>query len=129
MKRLILMLLLIVLTTAPAWAQSPDPSAKSTTIYLKRSSHLKLNLVLTGALWTTTALDIHSSNRLDSTRFPEANIMGGTASQIASSAAATGVAFLIDRYAKPRWRWVGSLLLGGAATAHGVAAIHNYRLQ
>jgi hypothetical protein len=135
MKHASLFLFLALLFPSAAWARQQKietkPALGQAPIQnpLVRKSHLKRNLVLTGALWTATALDIRSSNRLDPTRYREVNILGGTGGQIATSALATGAAFLIDRYAGNRWRWLGSLLLGGATAAHGIAAIHNYTLK
>jgi len=92
-------------------------------------SLVKRNALLMAALWATTAMDIQSSKHLDPTRFHEANTFGGTGGQIATSAVATGAAFLIERYANRRMRWLSSLLLGGAAAGHAFGAVHNYSLK
>ena len=91
--------------------------------------YTRTNALLMAALWTTTALDIHSSSRLDQTRYHEVNKFGSKGGQIATTAIATGAAFLIDRYGQTRLRWLSSLLLSGAAAGHAFGAIHNYSLK
>ena len=80
-------------------------------------------------MWTATALDIHSFSRLDPTRYHEVNKFGSKGGQIATTAIATGTAFLVDRYGQKRWRWLSSLLLSGATAGHAFGAIHNYSLR
>jgi len=92
-------------------------------------SYTRTNALLMAALWTTTALDMHSSSHLDPARYHEANKFGSRGGQIATSALATGTAFLIDRYGPRRMRWLSSLLLSGAAAGHAFGAIHNYSLK
>jgi hypothetical protein len=92
-------------------------------------SLVKRNTILMMALWASTAMDIQSSKRLDPTRFHEVNKFGGTGGQIVTSAVATGAAFLVERYANRRMRWLSSLLLGGAAAGHAFGAVHNYSLK
>ena len=81
------------------------------------------------ALWFSTALDIQSGNSLDPARFGEVNRFGGTRGQIATSAFATGAAYMIHRYGRGRARWISSALLAGASAAHYYGAIHNYSLK
>ena len=81
------------------------------------------------SLWVATALDIQSSKGLDPTRYREVNVFGGTGGQIATSAIATGAAFLIQRYGRGRGRWLASALLAGASAGHYYGAIHNYSLR
>ena len=85
-------------------------------------------ILLAGALWTATGLDIHSSYRLD-TGYHEANVAGSLPGQLATSLCATGAAFFIQRYGPRRMRWLSSALLAGGAAAHAAGAIHNYRLK
>ncbi len=89
----------------------------------------KRTAIMIGALWASTALDIHSSSRLDQTRYHEVNKLGGTGGQIATSALATGAAIIIHRYGNKRMRWLSSLLLNGATASHAYGAIHNYCLR
>ena len=104
---------------------------------VKRSSEIpgepgkfgKREGILLAALWTATAMDIHSSSRVDKTRYSEANAFGGTGGQIATSAVATGAAFLIQHYGPKNLRWLSSALLAGGAAGHTIGAVHNYGLK
>jgi hypothetical protein len=120
-------------------AVKPDPfrAAVEPVRPIRRSSEIPgetggvgaKNGLLLAALWTATALDIHSASRTDKTRYHEANTLGGTGGQIATSAVATGAAFLIQRYGPRHMRWLSSALLAGGTAGHAFGAIHNYGLK
>jgi hypothetical protein len=115
----------------PAKAEAVEPSM------VKRPSlnpevppsHKTQNMLLMAALWTATAMDIQSSGRLDPTRYHEVNKFGGAGGQIATSLAASGAAYLVQKYGGRRMRWLSSALLAGGAAGHAFGAIHNYSLK
>jgi hypothetical protein len=92
-------------------------------------SHKTQKMLLMAALWTATAMDIQSSSRLDPARYHEVNKFGNPGGQIATSLAATGAAFFIQKYGGRRMRWLSSALLAGGAAGHAFGAIHNYSLK
>ncbi len=81
------------------------------------------------ALWTTTALDIHSGERLDKTRFYETNWSGGIAAQVVTSSAFTGLAIWLRSTGNKGLKWFSTALLSGVACRHAFAAAHNYGLD